>query len=121
MCTVDYRFGHGHHFWYVLEQRCPGAFAGHCLYRTAVIYIYEIRVYLGSNFGCFTHAFYIASKKLDTNGTFISEYIKLLPAFSGIAYQTFRRDELRIHQVGAISFAYRTEWRIADILHRSKQ
>lgn len=45
---------------------------------------------------------------------------QLIDTLHRIAYQSIRRDELGIDDVGTIKLAYMPKWRVGDTLHWSK-
>jgi hypothetical protein len=112
---------HLHHFRNILQQSRSGTPASHILYRTAIINIYQIGVYLGSYFGRHHHVFYFAAEQLNANGSFVLKNIQLLAALGGIADQSFRGYKFSIHQVGPVGFAYGPERRVAYIFHGCQQ
>jgi hypothetical protein len=114
-------FGHFHHLWNILQQGRPGAPTGHVLHRAAVVDINQVGTGRRRNLRRLPHGFDVTAEELDANGPFVLEDVELLPALGRVADEPFRRNELCVHQVGAVLLANGAEGRVADVLHRGQQ
>ena len=117
---VNNFLGHGDHLRNVLQDARTGTTAGDLLYRATVVDVDDIRLSFLCDGRGLTHRIDLASKNLDAYGALVFENIQLRPALRGIANQSFRTDEFRVHNIGSVLLAQRAKRRIAHILHRSE-
>ena len=119
--AFDHRRRQAGHQRHVFQYGGAGAFADHFFHGAAKIDVHQVGLDGIDDPGAHGHCFFVAAEDLDAERAFVFKEIQLLPAFDGIADQSFAGDEFAVHQIGAVLFADIPERGVAHVFHGGQE